>query len=958
MPDTTAPPATTSTTEPPDTTTQEQQQQEPGKAKGDEKEAKRPRTRSSMLVVKEVKPRVVSPDVEEEEELDFECDINTPSAISRPLMIQPKADEEPAPSPEPSSPPPPPPGSPPPAQRDDNNDKVPASGVGNDAEAESGVGSEERRIAKRKPIVFKPAPKAEKAEEEDDGKQLTGLRAAKGLDRSINAKAEKEESEGGRRGAEKGGKAESNRQQQQQSARPSVHERLRPAPRGGGSGRVVQYVEDGGPPPSRNNRRDDRPRDGRPPPPSDRHAPARLTERRIVVSQSVVEPPRPPPPARQRTWNVLEGVELPWPLDIAEQDPVYDRGTIVAERLLDGERLDKIGRLSPAARAIVLKKLGREEMSRIRSPNGWAESVIREASASEPLRAGDEEYDLGCCRLGSIGSLELDGRLRRLSKLDVVKAVYQLGRAPRFHSHGELKRWMDDLVRRLEVAALPPPPAPEPVPVAPRRGHPYGSPHPNDSAVPHRRLVDGSYRSRSRSPRRGFDGPRRPPSPTRRAPPPPVAPLPDGRRSPRSSYVGRGDTLGRHERPDSARRPRPDAWDRGAGRRERSPPPVPPRAGGAFAGRERRDPPLPPPQHERHDASPWRPVERGVAIPAPPPPARRAVASPPPRAPRQGPPPPPTEYDRRAIPDDHDRPRRAPAAPSAAPPRGPVRMVAGGCTFGDPGRDKVVSTLDRLNEDAFYHDDLCLAVADGLGATISYFQVSSSQYAQSLARTLCGVMSDRIQQAKSQRRPFPDALLALQHAYVHGMAQERGAATVCMGALDEDTGRLHVVRVGDSGFYILRPTRNPDSLSLRSSWRPFERSHDHPRGHHSATYLASPALAKTIGSAEPAEPDADLLSADVIPGDVIIFGTDGFFDSVDLAGPSGAAHRSLVYQRAVQHQCAPRDLAEELCHLAHRLAADPSAPTPFRLQLDKGETEVQQNVDDVAVVVAYVLQRT
>jgi hypothetical protein len=56
---------------------------------------------------------------------------------------------------------------------------------------------------------------------------------------------------------------------------------------------------------------------------------------------------------------VLEGVELPWPLDIAEQDPVYDRGTIVAERLLDGERLDKIGRLSPAARAIVLKKLGR-----------------------------------------------------------------------------------------------------------------------------------------------------------------------------------------------------------------------------------------------------------------------------------------------------------------------------------------------------------------------------------------------------------------------------------------------------------------------------------------------------------------------------------------------------------------------------------------------------------------------
>jgi hypothetical protein len=91
---------------------------------------------------------------------------------------------------------------------------------------------------------------------------------------------------------------------------------------------------------------------------------------------------------------------------------------------------------------------------------------------------------------------------------------------------------------------------------------------------------------------------------------------------------------------------------------------------------------------------------------------------------------------------------------------------------------------------------------------------------------------------------------------------------------------------------------------------------------------------------------------------VIIFGTDGFFDSVDLAGPSGAAHRSLVYQRAVQHQCAPRDLAEELCHLAHRLAADPSAPTPFRLQLDKGETDVQQNVDDVAVVVAYVLQRT
>lgn len=142
-------------------------------------------------------------------------------------------------------------------------------------------------------------------------------------------------------------------------------------------------------------------------------------------------------------------------------------------------------------------------------------------------------------------------------------------------------------------------------------------------------------------------------------------------------------------------------------------------------------------------------------------------------------------------------------------------------------------------------------------------------------------------------------------------------------------------QVGDSGFYVLRPARDaqpssPDCMTLQSAWRPFRREGDHPNGRHSALYLASPAVAKMIGSAHAAEPDADVLTAHVAPGDVLIFGTDGLFDSVELAGDRGGPYRELVYKRAVQEQCAPEALAKELCHLAQQRAADPNAPTPYR----------------------------
>lgn len=77
----------------------------------------------------------------------------------------------------------------------------------------------------------------------------------------------------------------------------------------------------------------------------------------MLPSLQVSEPPRArsPPPA---TWNYAEGKQLPWPLDIAEQERTYDAGAAIAARLLDPERWDKIARLSPAARAVLLRQLG------------------------------------------------------------------------------------------------------------------------------------------------------------------------------------------------------------------------------------------------------------------------------------------------------------------------------------------------------------------------------------------------------------------------------------------------------------------------------------------------------------------------------------------------------------------------------------------------------------------------
>jgi len=178
------------------------------------------------------------------------------------------------------------------------------------------------------------------------------------------------------------------------------------------------------------------------------------------------------------------------------------------------------------------------------------------------------------------------------------------------------------------------------------------------------------------------------------------------------------------------------------------------------------------------------------------------------------------------------------------------KFKAGSCNIPHP--DKVKTG----GEDAFFHDDTTLVVADGVGGWANW-GVNSGDY----SRSLCNHIKKIAQDFKDDSEATPKKILvsaALRTTVV-------GSSTCCLALIDKKEKKLKVANIGDSGYLIARPQAD-GTLSLV---------------HISGEQLHSFNFPYQIGTEGDAPTKAQEFEHDIEDGDIIILGTDGLFDNVD-----------------------------------------------------------------------------
>jgi protein phosphatase PTC7 len=244
-------------------------------------------------------------------------------------------------------------------------------------------------------------------------------------------------------------------------------------------------------------------------------------------------------------------------------------------------------------------------------------------------------------------------------------------------------------------------------------------------------------------------------------------------------------------------------------------------------------------------------------------------------------------------------------------------------------------TIGYGGEDAYF----CTAGPSGvfgLGVADGVYQwrekgIDAGIFSRSLMETACRC----VEQGKS------DVLKVLQAASRKVLqAQIQGSSTCCIVVVDTLQGRLTSANLGDSGFMVLGRSldRRGDSNDMHIKFHSPQQEHQfgcpYQLGHHSA--------------ADPPE-KAMLMTLPVLPGDVIVLGTDGLFDNV--------SDDTILYEVSAQlaQGKRPSQIAQRLTAIAFNNSMDKSKETPYAAAATEAFDMVYSGgkQDDITVLVAY-----
>ncbi|XP_068669680.1 probable protein phosphatase 2C 55 isoform X2 [Aristolochia californica] len=243
-----------------------------------------------------------------------------------------------------------------------------------------------------------------------------------------------------------------------------------------------------------------------------------------------------------------------------------------------------------------------------------------------------------------------------------------------------------------------------------------------------------------------------------------------------------------------------------------------------------------------------------------------------------------------------------------------LKLLSGSCYLPHPDKE------ETGGEDAHFIcvDEHAIGVADGVGGWAD-LGIDAGQYAREL-------MSHSVRAIQEEPKGSIDPARVLEKA--HSSTKAKGSSTACIIALT-DQG-LHAINLGDSGFIVVR-----DGCTI---FRSPVQQHDF-----NFTYqLAS-------GNDSDLPSSGQVFTIPVVPGDVIIAGTDGLFDNLYNN------EVTAVVVHAVRAGLGPQVTAQKIAALARQRAQDKNRQTPFSTAAqDAGYRYYGGKLDDITVVVSYI----
>ncbi len=221
-------------------------------------------------------------------------------------------------------------------------------------------------------------------------------------------------------------------------------------------------------------------------------------------------------------------------------------------------------------------------------------------------------------------------------------------------------------------------------------------------------------------------------------------------------------------------------------------------------------------------------------------------------------------------------------------------------------------------EDATFIKGRTFGVFDGVSGAEKLDGVPL--YSRTLASEMkkqCGLGGDTVQDMTKY--------LTSAASYADGAAT--GASTAVVASIGED-GFLQALNVGDSACLVIRDGKiTAKTREISHYWEcPYQLSEDSPDQPKQGTKL----------------------NVELIPGDLVIMGSDGIFDNVD--------DDTLLEVVAKSSALKPTPLAKKICDVSRRVSLDKNSATPYSKQAQRrGDADFRDGLggklDDVSCIV-------
>ncbi|XP_057969531.1 probable protein phosphatase 2C 55 isoform X2 [Malania oleifera] len=243
-----------------------------------------------------------------------------------------------------------------------------------------------------------------------------------------------------------------------------------------------------------------------------------------------------------------------------------------------------------------------------------------------------------------------------------------------------------------------------------------------------------------------------------------------------------------------------------------------------------------------------------------------------------------------------------------------LKLLSGSCYLPHPAKE------ETGGEDAHFicADEQAIGVADGVGGWADV-GINAGEFSREL-------MLNSVTAIQEEPKGSIDPAKVLKKA--HSGTKAKGSSTACIIALTSQG--IHAINLGDSGFIVIR-----DGCTVFQS--PVQQ-----HGFNFTYQLES-------GSGADLPSSGQVFTIPVLPGDVVIAGTDGLFDNLYNN------EVTAVVVHATRAGLGPQVTAQKIAALARQRAQDRNRQTPFSAAAQEaGFRYYGGKLDDITVVVSYI----